>query len=96
MKIRKAKFKGWSYCSDYVSVYSLDENNPVCKINSGNPNLDQQYTQFIRFAPLMFNTLKMVEKELDRQPDEVLSLLGEDLVRAVKSAINMSVNKEEN
>lgn len=66
MKIRKAKFKSWSYCSDYKSVYSLDENNPVCKIESGNDNLNREYTRFIRYSPLMFNVLRKMKDEIEK------------------------------
>lgn len=86
MKIRQAKFKAWSYCSDYKSVYSLDENNPVCKIESGNDNLNAQYTRFIRFAPLMFNVLKMTKDEIEKNNLTVSSELIKNINETLKLA----------
>lgn len=84
MKIKQAKFKAWSYCSDYKSVYSLDENNPVCKVESGNDDLNTQYTRFIRFAPLMFNALRMVKNEIEKNKLTVNSKLIKEINETLK------------
>lgn len=86
MKIKQAKFKAWSYCSDYKSVYSLDENNPVCKIESGNDDLNTQYTRFIRFAPLMFNVLRMVKDEIEKNN----LIFDSKLLKTIKDTLELA------